>query len=46
MTSESRSAPDWEGFLRALIETLDEHMSSEERAVLLRAVARLLLPPP
>ncbi|MBB5693960.1 cellulose biosynthesis protein BcsD [Muricoccus pecuniae] len=50
MTSESRSAPDWEGFLRALIETLDEHMSSEERAVLLRAVgqriaARSHIPP-
>ncbi|MFC7737711.1 cellulose biosynthesis protein BcsD [Roseomonas sp. GCM10028921] len=40
MTSESRSAPDWEGFLRALIETLDEHMSAQERAVLLRAIGQ------
>ena len=30
--------PDWEGFLRALLDTLDAHMPAEERAVLLRAI--------
>ncbi|SHK20169.1 Cellulose synthase subunit D [Roseomonas rosea] len=38
MTSNSDARPEWEGFLRALLDTLDAHMSPEERAVLLRAI--------
>ena len=38
MTSNSAAPPDWEGFLRALLHTLDAHMQTEERAVLLRAI--------
>jgi hypothetical protein len=38
MTSEAESRPDWEVFLRALLDTLDAHMPAEERAVLLRAI--------
>lgn len=38
MTSNPDARPDWEGFLRALLATLDAHMAPEERAVLLRAI--------
>jgi len=38
MTSEPDARPDWEGFLRALLDTLEAHMPREERAVLLRAI--------
>ncbi|HEY8614410.1 MAG TPA: cellulose biosynthesis protein BcsD [Roseomonas sp.] len=38
MTSTIESRPDWDGFLRALLHTLDAHMPPEERAVLLRAI--------
>ncbi|MBP0447376.1 hypothetical protein J8J14_21650 [Roseomonas sp. SSH11] len=38
MTSNPEPRPDWEGFLRALLDTLDAHMPAEERAVLLRAI--------
>jgi hypothetical protein len=38
MTSNHDARPDWEGFLRALLDTLDAHMPPEERAVLLRAI--------
>jgi hypothetical protein len=39
MTStDDTRPPDWEGFLRALLDTLDAHMPAEERAVLLRAI--------
>ena len=41
MTSTPAS-PDWEGFLRALLDTLDAHMRPEERAVLLRAIGAQL----
>jgi hypothetical protein len=30
--------PQWRGFLRAMVETLDEHLDAEGRAALLRAV--------
>jgi hypothetical protein len=32
------SRPEWGGFLRALLDTLDAHMQPDERAVLLRAI--------
>jgi len=30
--------PQWRGFLRAMVETLDEHLDAEGRAALLRAI--------
>ena len=40
MTSHETAdtAPDWDGFLRAMLDTLDAHMRKEERDVLLRAI--------
>jgi hypothetical protein len=38
MTSTTEARPDWEAFLRALLDTLEAHMPAEERAVLLRAI--------
>lgn len=38
MSNPDSARPNWEGFLRALLDTLDAHMRPEERAVLLRAV--------
>lgn len=32
------ASPQWRGFLRALVETLDEHMDAEARDTLLRTV--------
>lgn len=38
MIADAAGRPDWEVFLRALLDTLDAHMPAEERAVLLRAI--------
>ena len=38
MTSSPESRPEWEGLLRALLDTLHVHLQAEERAVLLRAI--------
>lgn len=38
MTAKADFRPNWEVFLRALLDTLDAHMPPEERAVLLRAI--------
>lgn len=38
MTSPELGRPKWDGFLRALMETLEAHMQPEEQAVLLRAI--------